>query len=317
MYKPISSEYLKFVGTNQRTWLDLENKRVGRIFSEKQIKDIEKIHILMHTLRDFNLPVEKLLATQMSYGNHYICYYEYENLPKEDFADDGWYSPRINEKRLIEGAKALAKFHNISRQLIGPKKSLDHPYSNTLQWMYHDRPMYALMGDFYVSMSNEACPILNEFEIYIDDQIKKVKLHLKQLDWGLCHGDYHASNVIYHKDDLKLIVDYGFWIHHPIMFDLAIALELWSIDYDAPSYALKTEEFRIFINAYESIYKEDVERQVLIDLLPIARLHVACHRIQSYEYPRDKAVFQKYLKEDLLEKFKWCQRELPHLLKNI
>lgn len=114
-----------------------------------------------------------------------------------------------------------------------------------------------------------------------------------------------------------LIVDFGFWVHHPLIFDLAIALEMWSRYWEAQKFTLDFKKFNQFLNVYIREGGPVKSLEGLIHMLPLARLWIINYRIRKLEYPTDLDKFYKYINGAIMDRLYWYEENIEDFFKHI
>lgn len=302
-----------FVGTVKRTWLEKDKKRVGRVFNLNQLEQVNYIHNLCHVLFESGIPIQIPISKPIICGDRFITYYSYVDDCIEDFQDE-WYAPEVTPNRLKNAARVFARFQQVALVLKGPEKPLDLPYCNTINWMYDHDPLNSLLGPWLFSEElNRPGSVLIEFKQTVSHLIENVVDNIKALKRGLCHADFHASNTIFAGDEIQQVVDFGFWINHPLKFDLAIALEMWSRNWNARDFELNKKFYVEFMEEYlnhngpMALAEEDVY------LLPLSRLWIETYGIRIQKDSSRVDIVTKYL-SSALERINWYLDHIDKLL---
>lgn len=110
--------------------------------------------------------------------------------------------------------------------------------------------------------------VLKEYKV--EDALYKINSswnsqEVKSLPHGLIHNDYFPDNVLFKKDSCNGILDWHFACYGPIVYDLAIALNAWSINWQGIQ---DTDALVYFMEGYSSIRKLNLEEK---KWLPIMR----------------------------------------------
>ncbi|MXV36745.1 MULTISPECIES: phosphotransferase enzyme family protein [unclassified Saccharibacter] len=103
--------------------------------------------------------------------------------------------------------------------------------------------------------------------------------------WG--HGDWHGSNLTWHRDHVYGIFDFGMSNLSCAEFDLAVALERSFIRWMAPnsSHPIAYEQIEHFLDAYNHHCPRTAARNALVaSLLPLCHITFALSEIAYYGY---------------------------------
>ncbi|HOA39817.1 MAG TPA: aminoglycoside phosphotransferase family protein [Halanaerobiales bacterium] len=307
-----------YLGTLNRTWIDKVNKKVGRYFPEEKYEQIVYIHKLSRELAANDIPVQRPLCEPVPVNNLIVAYYQYCKNDPGDFKD-GWYVPEETPERIANAAKTFAEFQKLAKNLRGPEKPLDYPYCNSLDWILEPSPLEKLLGEIYIKYKankeyrNKS---IKEYEKMVADLIDKAIPIIEESAWGLCHGDFHSGNTIFQGEEIKLIVDFDFWVHHPLIFDLAISLEMWGRDWDSKKFALDYDKFNHFLDVYIQHGGPVKPLESLVYMLPLARLWIINYGIRKLKYPTDLDKFYKYINGAIMDRLYWYEENIGDLLKS-
>lgn len=285
-----------FVGTVKRTWLERDQRRVGRVYKIEQLEEVEHIHYLCTTLHQSGVPVQILITEPVFSGDRFMVYYSYSYDSPEDFSD-GWYSPDITSKRLKSAAMVFANFQKVALEVKGPEKPLDYPYCNTIKWIYDEDPISKLVGSWKSSLQDLG---IDRFGQIVLDLIENSLPGIQDLVEGLCHGDFHSGNTIILGDEIQQIVDFGFWINHPLIFDLAISIEMWARNWDSETFELDKRRFCEFVDEYEKRGGPIKLTRANMYMLPLSRLWIETYGARRYSDPKKSDWIGKYLNNALL-----------------
>lgn len=86
-----------------------------------------------------------------------------------------------------------------------------------------------------------------------------------ELRRGICHGDFHFSNVLFHHDELVALLDFDDANHTFLMFDLVGLIEYWAWPHTAESLDLK--KARWVVREYSRHFPlSHIERRHLFDV---------------------------------------------------
>lgn len=81
-----------YLGTLRRTWIDRENKRVGRHYPKEKLEQVIYIHELSRELALNGIPVQEPLCEPFVVDDLIVAYYQFWENDPADFKD-GWYVP--------------------------------------------------------------------------------------------------------------------------------------------------------------------------------------------------------------------------------
>lgn len=296
----------KIVGTTKKTWLEPAAGRVGRRYAPEMEPKLTHIHDLCHKLWRRGVPVQRPLGplTRDADG-HLIAYYTYEQDDGPDEYKDGWYSPRITPTRQRNAAAVFAAFQRAALDLHGPEQPLDYPFCNTLHWTQAHASVEALLGPWADSQKAGVKELLTEFAGLIENLMALAQPIIDQSPWGLCHGDYHSGNTIFRGDRLVQVVDFGFWLHHPLVFDLAIAVEFWGQDWDSETFRLNPASVREFLQTYTEARGPLAIPPRLLAVSAIARLWIDTYTIRDSVYPDGEAPLVRRMQRFVLPRLRW------------
>lgn len=311
---PASAPTKGLMGTTQRTWVDRSTRLVRRTFAVAQLPQIEQIHRLIDQLAESGVPMQRPLSEPVVSGERLTVDYEFCEDEPEDY-EGQYYVPRERSARLQDAARVFATLQRAACRLEGPRQPLDYPFCNTLEWMYEEEPLVALAGGdgqlLEALRREKAWTALEEIVGYLMPLVKPVA---DRAAWGLCHGDYHSANTIFVGDQVGRVIDFGFWLHHPLPFDLAIALELWGRDYEAPGFALRRPIVDAFIEAYLKNGGPVDPSGEFVYFLPLSRLWIDMHRVRRLSLPKESDAARKALNEHVLPRLRWYMERLDTLL---
>lgn len=306
-------ESVRYIGTTKKTWLDPAARRVGRRYAPKLESQLTAIHNLCRDLYRRGIPVQQPLGpiTRDDDG-HLIAYYTYVEDDGPSEYKDGWYSPKMTRQRLRSAAAVFAAFQRAALDLQGPEKPLDFPLCNTLNWLAVPDPVETLLGPWSNQETTELKQLVTEFKALVAYLLPKARPIAERSSWGLCHGDFHSGNTIFQGDRLVQIVDFGFWVQHPLVFDLAIALEFWSQDWHSDLFRLDPQSARAFLQAYIEARGPLTVPPNLLALSAVSRLWIETHTIRQCAYPDAHARVALHMQRIVLPRLRWYAEHLEH-----
>lgn len=280
------------LGTTQRTFVDKDKRIITRVYPGHDYDKLLHIYEINQLLLGNDLPMDHFISKPIKRESQVVMYSRYFDLSDQDFQDHIWYVPVMNHGRFEQAVMHFAKFQYVALNIKGPSQPLETDYCNRLDWIYTPDPIMCLTGLNHPKLNNRIRPLLNN-----------LKTH--QLGpQGLCHGDYHSGNVLFRKDCVKAIVDTGFWIHHPLAFDLAIALEFWSRDYEE-DFALDLKYFDKFLQVYYQAGGPVTDTSCLLDLMPLSRLWLESRRLRAKTL--NDLEREDYIRTRLIRRLKWYE----------
>lgn len=306
-----------FKGCSGRTWVDKNSKLVYRRFEKNKKDKLENIESITNILLKSGLKLEHSIGDNFEIDSYIVAKYKYYELSELDFFE-GIYSPVENLPRLISAAKLFASFQRQAININGPKEPLDYPFCNTLEWIFEKNPTAKLLGSIYeyLAMGDEIY-VIEAINSKITKNIDNWRKIIKESKWGLCHGDFHSSNVIFNGNEASLLIDFGFWIQHPLIFDFAIALEFWSRDWNFNKYKLDMCKAKTFISTYIKAGGPINDFDSVMDIMPIAKLWSDTFIARKEEPPIERNLYNGFLKRTVLDKLIWVEENVTSLFEGL
>lgn len=293
------------VGCSKYTWIDVGRKKVYKKFSSNKIEQLKQINKISKYLIDNGLPIEYPIKEVVVYKDNIVYEYFYHERNERDF-EGGIYSPQFTDTRLKNCSAAFAKFQQLGSHIQVEVEPLDYPFCNTLEWIMKDDYLELLLGEMLVELKkNNDTEVIDELSAILKNDIENVRDIYINSRRGLCHGDFHSSNILFTEDEVLEIIDYGFWISHPLAFDFAIALEFWALDYTSSEYNIDIKKGRDFIKSYISAdgpIKNFGEVKVL---LPYAKLWSDTFLARKNPIPIERKLYNSFLRDRVISKIKW------------
>lgn len=296
----------RYAGTTRKTWLEVEHGRVGRRYERDKLQQVLQIHDLCLQLRNNHVPVQQPLGPPKLVGDNVIAYYEYEHDDGPTDYEDAWYNPIITSARRRHAAHCFARFQRAALRLKGPEQPLDYPFCNSLHWTKTDEPIRTLLGQWATAEPELQHKLgLDELRKLIDDLLPKALARIAHAPFGLCHGDFHSGNTIFQGDRLAHIVDFGFWIQHPLIFDLAIAVEFWGQESRSNLFYLNRRFIYEFLDAYKENRGPLGDITYLLEIAAISRLWIETSLIRRCKYPVEYDRVASHLHRIVLPRLRW------------
>lgn len=293
------------LGTNQRTWLERGKKRVGRSFPNEKLDHVLRLHDLSTQLAARGVPVQLPLTGPIEAGERFVVYYTFCDDDPRDY-EGQWYAPRESPVRRSHAASIFAAFQRAGVDLIGPETPLDYPYCNTLEWLSSGQHLGTLGGQGVAALRERGFSVeIDALDEVLSELVTRAQPALQASPWGLCHGDYHSGNTIFTDDAVGQVIDFGFWIHHPLAFDLAIALELWGQDYEAAGFTVAPRHVEEFLTAYQRGGGPVNPSHSFVYILPLARLWLETHRFRGLKFPSDIEQARTIIADRVLPRLRW------------
>ena len=300
-------------GCSNRTYIDDINRKVFRKFEYIKKDKLEYIERITEKLVTENFPIETSEGGISEIESGFVVKYKYYDLACEDFHGDV-YSPDLNSNRLKNVANLFADFQSLAMNIKGPAEPLDYPFCNTLRWIYDVSPLESLLGTVYKELYiNGIDENLIRLSNYLEADLENLKSTIEETHWCLCHGDFHSSNILFQGDEVAKLIDFGYWINHPIDFDLAIALEFCSRKWDSDTFQLDISIAREFIRIYKESRGPITNFRNVKIIMPYAKLWSDASPARKKKPDFNRDLYNDFIEDRILCKLEWYEENLEKI----
>ena len=215
-------------------------------------------------------------AYQVKFRGEFYILYEYKQGTKVK-------RDEISKEKLINAAKAQARYHNLTMFFEPEGKNLtlsERPYpladilniSNTRSWLRKARDAIPDGSGKFLEASRILLSNIKFFESQVDEIEKNTlpKTYRELFQYilipnAIIHGDYNPSNILFTNDDMSGLVYFDHAIRTLRVTDFANGM----IDIDWEGVPLDFENLITYLKAYQSEAEQEIKKEELA-LLPEA-----------------------------------------------
>ena len=252
-------------------------------------------HVFLRHLRSNGAPVVRVLADDEGRTAHRRGAWNYEvhtvGVGEDLYRDAISWSPFAEPEHAFAAGEALARLHTAARGFDAPHRG-PAPLIAGFTVFAADDPLDAI--DRYAAERPAVAAELAERPRWREDLTRwhlpfheRLRPWSKELEPSWVHGDFHASNLLWHEGRVSSVIDFSLSDRAYAVHDLATAIERntveWiELDEKGPA-AVHADAARALIAGYRRVRElSPAERAALPELLPLCHVDYALSEIDYF-----------------------------------
>ena len=201
----------------------------------------------------------------------------------------GQWPREINLNHIKDGAAALAKFHNVTKNIndLGRENSLGKKF-----WI-----------ETYSKIKTQAEEKFNGLKEAAEKGFSEINKIPDNLPKGIIHADFFPDNVLFENEKVSGVIDFYMACNDNYAYDLAIMINSWCFEKD---HSFNKNKMKALIETYNSIRKIENHELESLNLLCIAgSIRFLCSRLHDYFIRDENAIVNVKDPAEYLEKLKF------------
>jgi len=237
-----------------------EKKIVIRVSNRRNLEELAEEVRILNQIKD-----KVAIAAPVKVEDHYVLERKGEVYSFfEEIEGKNWFETSLTEETHMQAGKELGKLHLAMQEVAQPKRAT-----------YADHPDLALLDDGK--------------ELYkqrLKELLSRLEFQAKSKDaYGLIHGDYLFSNLLYHEPEVS-IIDFDDMEMNYYLYDIAVYHFYLLLGGNPASMDIEPniKVFSAFMKGYRSVNKKTkLDFQLMQDMFRLRQLKLLATITQKFD----------------------------------